>query len=768
MGWIEVAIAVGKAVLDSGDDTDEGRIIGDTTANINASLDHVTGVLAGLISQGTDTTGADIDDLYYKILSEIQTQTGQNRAALNASTDNIVGRVNSSLLLLNAENDVRRGIIEALIKSNAKSTQDIISGIIQRAILPVLVGNSDISNSIGDLDLKFNIGFTTINSGVQAIVDLLAHGINANIENNVIIEDSVFDLVLGKIDTIVGDVIQGNTDTLDSITTIFSDVINDNLEVSNAIALEQAKAVGQLPDYVKIGNENEEFINGVWVDKTLEGMGGTLFGSAMAWFDENKGMTDDELQEAAVQAIFGGRDPQEVMNECNLGFGSIDFIKRAGQGFMGFFGTTLALLKVPLAMADIQATRQMQFYRKCFPDALMQAGDLASSFHRGLISGDKAISDLRKQGLTGSDAADLLSSAYRIPELQFLFSMWYRDELDEDGLDYALESHGFNPAWIKPLKEIAWFIPPVNDLVTMAVREVFSEEISRANGQFDEFPEDFATYAKKQGVNREWAERYWAAHWRLPSEQMGFEMFHRQEIDEARLKQLMVALDVMPGWRDEMIAISYNTLTRVDVRRMHAMEVLTDDQTLKAYRDMGYSPDNAELMLQFTKEYNSEGEILTFDVASDLTRSNIIGFYKDGILNEGETLALLIQAGINVAAAELFVMAADFDIERKDRKQQKDLILEQYEFGIISYSQAVDFLNSLDVEPRERQLALLELEQVKVKLTKLPSRTDLDKFIGEKLIDKQTYLDTMESHGYSPEWSNRYLALATKVKSNDT
>jgi len=137
----------------------------------------------------------------------------------------------------------------------------------------------------------------------------------------------------------------------------------------------------------------------------------------------------------------------------------------------------------------------------------------------------------------------------------------------------------------------------------MAVREAFTPEIAARFGQYQDLPPDFVEWVGKKGLSKEWAERYWAAHWSLPSPQQGFEMLHRGVINEGDLNMLMRALDIMPFWRDKLIQIAYRPLTRVDVRRMFALGVLDVSGVRKAYTDLGYNDYNADLMTDFTIKY---------------------------------------------------------------------------------------------------------------------------------------------------------------------
>ncbi|GAH81965.1 unnamed protein product, partial [marine sediment metagenome] len=117
----------------------------------------------------------------------------------------------------------------------------------------------------------------------------------------------------------------------------------------------------------------------------------------------------------------------------------------------------------------------------------------------------------------------------------------------------------------------------------MAVREAFTPAIAKKFGQYEDFPPDFEKYAGMKGLSKEWAERYWAAHWSLPSPSQGYDMLHRGIIDNKELFMLMKALDIMPFWRDKLMQMSYHLLTRVDIRRMYKAGVLTEAEVYESY-----------------------------------------------------------------------------------------------------------------------------------------------------------------------------------------
>jgi len=299
----------------------------------------------------------------------------------------------------------------------------------------------------------------------------------------------------------------------------------------------------------------------------------------------------------------------------------------------------------------------------------------------------------------------------------------------------------------------------VSDLVGMAVREAFSPEIVERFGQLEDFPEDFAKFGALQGVSREWAERYWAAHWSLPSLQMGFEMLHRRVISQDDLNLLMRAQDIMPFWRDKLTAISFAPFTRVDIRRMHKLGILTAAQVQDAYKDIGYDDEKSALLRDFTVRLNAPKPAENPDELAALTRASILGFFRDGVINADRARTLLLDVGVSEQAAALFISSEEMDIERTDRKDQVALILEQSNAGILSFEDAQDQLSTLGLETVEQERAIIKLLRQEAARTRLPTRTRLDKMLEAGLITEIEFLATLQKQGFARVWAERELEL---------
>lgn len=390
--------------------------------------------------------------------------------------------------------------------------------------------------------------------------------------------------------------------------------------------------------------------------------------------------------------------------------------------------------------------------------SLLNPPDIATSYYRGTSSDTDAVDGLIKLGYTEDDARILIDNGAQLIDVERTLDAMLRGEIDDTETNNRLRSLGYKPESIELLKRLALYIPPVEDLITMSVREVFSPEIAEKFGQYEDFPTEFERFARMKGVSTEWAQRYWAAHWRLPSAEMGYEMLHRDVIGQDDLNMLLRALDIMPYWRDKMIEISYRPYTRVDVRRMHKYGVLEVEDLVRAYKDIGYNDERAEKMAEFTEAYNL-GEEKTLH-KGELTR-----LYTEHVIKRDDYIKQLIGLGINKKSANYLADLADIKIEKKVLDEQIRSIGILYMEGRLAEDQAQVELNKLDLSTAQI-LRYFEIWNAKKasKFRHLPLEK-LDKLLKLGLIKQDDYLTRVQTLGYSNEDARLLMALAVAKES---
>lgn len=426
-------------------------------------------------------------------------------------------------------------------------------------------------------------------------------------------------------------------------------------------------------------------------------------------------------------------------------------------------GVILYLLSVYTAFASVMsigATKaewcRMSWLRD-HPHEQASPESVIAMWRYGEIDQAAAIDGLRQWGLEPSLAARMLRASRSPLAPTVVMQAWHRGIIDEAERDVMLQRAGLGPDEQRAVRETSVYIPPIQDLILMAVREVFSPQI-RQEYQLDaDFPADFADRARRLGMDEDTARDYWASHWGLPSLTQGYRMFHRGVITQEQLQGLMRAQDVMPVWRERLEAISYTPLTRVDIRRMHAMGAIDDARMERAYRDIGYSPADAELMARWTKLLSEQAQAADADAdAAGLSRASTVRLFRLGVIDGPRARQLLAEAGVSDDAADAYLTAARLEIELADRAEVLQTVYTRLRSGSLSREAARQRVYGLPLTGAEQELALARIDRLTEETVRVPSRADLDRAARHDLVGESEYVDALVDQGWSVEWARRF------------
>jgi hypothetical protein len=328
---------------------------------------------------------------------------------------------------------------------------------------------------------------------------------------------------------------------------------------------------------------------------------------------------------------------------------------------------------------------------------------------------------------------------------------WRRDPAQYSLYLSDLRDQGWSDDRIEALKFITQVIPNAADIVRFALREVYSPDIAEQYGQFQDIPTAAYGDAKKAGLSEDMFNKYWAAHWGLPSASDGFELLHRGILTEAQLKDLLKANDIMPYWRDQLIKLSWNIPTRVDVRRFWDMRTIDETRLREIYTGLGYHGRDLDDYVLWTKIYTDFPDLLarykngwiTLDQvktelvgmgmkpdradtmieekikkaapertasAKDITKTDIFKGVKQGVITRVEAAELLVDIGYsNDEAVYLLDVNIPVDEEtsvKTARELTKGDILAGLKAGVITETDALNKLLELRYSSADAQFLL--------------------------------------------------------------
>ena len=364
---------------------------------------------------------------------------------------------------------------------------------------------------------------------------------------------------------------------------------------------------------------------------------------------------------------------------------------------------------------------------------------------------------MKRAGLSDQDIDLLFLASYRLYDPETIRMAYYRGILSQDEMYMRMRELGFTDTRINEIIQTWPIIPGVQDILMMYAKEAFEPDIIEKTGLDQEFPEEGVKWLEAQGLSREWAMKYWYAHWDYPSLQAGFEMHRRGVITDEELDMLHRIVETPKFWRDKLQAISYAPYTRVDIRRMHAMQVISDDELVENYKWAGYDEEHAKKLAEFTIAFNQKGD-------KDMTVAQIMIGYRDKFLTREDVIDLLGQLRYSEDHANFLIYLEDY---KENADIQNDVIAsikDRYTSNLMEKNEAEDRLNKLNL-PAAKIASLFERWEVKRFLdVKIPSKTDLDKFLKNKIINEDKYRYEMGKLGYGWEYTDWYLQLIKKGK----
>ena len=384
------------------------------------------------------------------------------------------------------------------------------------------------------------------------------------------------------------------------------------------------------------------------------------------------------------------------------------------------------------------------------PNQIPDPGSLISSFYRHHITREVLDTQMRFLGYDKKAVDMLLSTTKPLLSAYEYITLYRRGVLSWERLNELTSIIGLEEDTLGHLLKATEYYPSPTDVIRFAVREVYNPNITEKYGLKEDIPQDFYNESRNIGMSNDSAEKYWAAHWQLPSPNMAYEMFHRRIIDETELKDLLKALDVMPYWRSKMTELSYNPLTRVDVRRMYGLGVLSIDDVYNSYLDIGYSPDNALKMTEFTTLYEQ-------DETTGISKTSLLKSYKQGVLTIEELANMLTDIGLPPTSVEYNVQQALYEKTLSEADKYSDGLRTAYLDGGLSYEEVRNKLLSQDFPASYVDKVLDDIQLSNSTKIKTPSVETIQSWYAAHIIDEQSFKRYMARKGYTENDIMLYL-----------
>jgi hypothetical protein len=368
---------------------------------------------------------------------------------------------------------------------------------------------------------------------------------------------------------------------------------------------------------------------------------------------------------------------------------------------------------------------------------------------------------MKLHGYTDDKAEKIYSTTKAWLPLADVTMLYRRKLISEEEFLENIQALGWKPEDKKKILDVTRYYPTPPDIIRFAVREVYTPETVEKFGMMEDLPERYLEEATKAGLPSETAKHYWAAHWELPSVRMGFEMFHRKIIDYDTLKMLMKALDIMPYWRDKLIQLSYSPVTRVDVRRLYRLGVIDEEEVTRRYEDIGYSPEDAKMLTEFTVKYEKRDVEEERKEMRRLTRSMVARAMREKVISEESLLQYLIRLGYTEKDAKIIVNTEKARMVRQENRDTLRYLELAYREGKIDYATLVAEVAKLPLTSLQYNYYMEKIQQARERNIAVPTVKDIEEFYKKGVITLEQATEMLRTKGYADEHIQMYADLWT-------
>lgn len=428
-----------------------------------------------------------------------------------------------------------------------------------------------------------------------------------------------------------------------------------------------------------------------------------------------------------------------------------------------------------------------------YPNQLPSPTELIAEFFRQNINKEEFYKKMKRLGYSEKETDNLVSISKRLLDAHDIILLKWKKELNEykeelKDFDWLKEMQkiGIDENTAKRLEIVMLAYPSPRDFIEFAVRDVFKSDKVKKYKLDLEFPEEILPYARASGLSPQILKWYWRAHWRLPSTEMVIRMVNMLQPkvidttlpdgsrygdkykdfnlnpDEIKttyddLDDYLRMADISPFWRDRIKALTFPPLTRVDLRRIYALGLISDEELLARLLELGYSYKDAEKLAEFYKQYKMSQQ-------RDLTRSQIEKAYKEREIDRETAKKYLMHLNYDEDEAELILTLVENDIEDEMEKERIKTLEYLFKAGIIDLQKVSDELDKLDVPAHKKDMLISKFIYAKKRRIVLPSKSDLLRWLQNGTIDTETFIRKMRQIGFTDEDIKLYYKDVTGME----
>jgi len=323
-------------------------------------------------------------------------------------------------------------------------------------------------------------------------------------------------------------------------------------------------------------------------------------------------------------------------------------------------------------------------------------------WRRGKISLETLKLAMKQHGFTDEAIDILIKLTDVIFPSDIVAPAWLRDKAKYEKYWEDVKALGVSDDRIELLKEMAYQMPSVRDVVGFLAHEVFEPKMIAKYGLDDEWGELDKTLFEKVGLKEDMALNYWRDHWQHASWSQARDMLHRDILTEQDVYDWFRLVEVPPYWRKGLTALMWDVPGRIEVRMMAQLGLVDKAFIMDILKKDGLAEEYREVVADMN---------LVRGIRTDIQTR----YTKKWIDSEG-VKAELAKSGLSPQIAERLYQWIVTNAKPERTAAQKDLtaaqIVKGVKLGLIPWSDGIQRLMVLGYDEDEADLVMMESVEV--------------------------------------------------------
>ena len=379
--------------------------------------------------------------------------------------------------------------------------------------------------------------------------------------------------------------------------------------------------------------------------------------------------------------------PSEVLpllNEIKSPTGEAGALLGAKMGSSMVGGVLDRIMNVFLAgfAADLNRT---------FPRAIMAPDSYIQAALRGVISEADLGDALRVHGFNEFHQKIWNALAKVLFPSDIVAPAWLRDKAKYEHFWDDVKKLGVDDEHIELLKEMAYQLPNVRDVVSFLAHEVLEPEMVSKYGLDDEWGGVDKSLFEKVGLKEDMALNYWRDHWQHATWSQVTQMLHRGLVEPPDVYDWYRLVEIPPYWRDKLTELSWDLPNRIELRMMARYGLVDKAFLVKTFEKIGLA-----------EEYRSV--VADMNLAVGLS-AGLGARYRNGWISEGDVESEIRAAGLTGEVAKRLYQAIIKENKPERTAIEKDLtkaeIVKGVKLGIITWDEGVAQLEAMGYDESE-------------------------------------------------------------------